>query len=199
MRALYQDLPASGPTRGIIAPYRWSGGDKPPSDYAQSSGWGHRVPGIAGILARAEHGGPSAARGLEARDPRRSATPESRTAGMRIVRSQEPPRRRAERRSTPTREQSRPQDRRASGSAGNSDGQGDVQTSCPGSRRSGAEDQPKGNEQRRTRWKGLLQARLAGRRRHPGSGVGLDLRAFTINAMFAPEGASPRALPVAAT
>ena len=40
-------------------------------DYVQSSGWDHRIPGIAGILARVDHGGPSAVRGLQARAPRR--------------------------------------------------------------------------------------------------------------------------------
>ena len=43
----------------------------PRPDYVQSSGWDHRIPGIAGILARVDHGGPSAIRGLEARAPRR--------------------------------------------------------------------------------------------------------------------------------
>ena len=40
-------------------------------DYVQDSGGDHRLPGIAGILARVDHGRPSAARGLEARVPRR--------------------------------------------------------------------------------------------------------------------------------
>ena len=40
-------------------------------DYVQHSGGDHRIPGIAGILARVDHGRPSAARGREARVPRR--------------------------------------------------------------------------------------------------------------------------------
>ena len=58
-------------------------------DYVQSSGSDHRIPGIAGILARVGHGGPSAVRGLEARDPRRPATPGSHGTGLRIVRNQD--------------------------------------------------------------------------------------------------------------
>ena len=63
-------------------------------DYVQSSGWDHRIPGIAGILARVDHGGPSAIRGLEARAPRRprpreAATPGSRGTELSFVRNQD--------------------------------------------------------------------------------------------------------------
>ena len=52
-------------------------------DYVQSSGWDHRIPGIAGILARVDHGGPSAIRGLEARAPRRPRSQEAALPGGR--------------------------------------------------------------------------------------------------------------------
>ena len=41
--------------------------DNPVRKQVQGSGWGHYIPGIAGIPDRAEHGGRPAFRGLEAR------------------------------------------------------------------------------------------------------------------------------------
>ena len=81
---------------GVLPLRREGKGDRPcmdEPDYVQSSGWDHRIPGIAGILARVDHGGPSAVRGLEARPPRRprpreAATPGSRGTELSFVRNQ---------------------------------------------------------------------------------------------------------------